>query len=78
MPVATVNNKALNPTPYQPHINLNNYNFHSSLYKYHVVGTRGDRVIVTGDKILLYWVIYGSSGEDAYRYIRCTIPKPGT
>ncbi len=77
MPTATVNGKALSPTPYSPHTEYSTYNFHGSLYRYHVYRD-GNHVIATGNKIFFYWVIFGSSGEDAYRYIRCTVPRPGS
>ncbi len=76
MPTATINNRAINP-PYSPHTQSSGYNFHSSLNYYTFIGSRTRHVIKTGDKLLLYWVIFGSSGEGAYRYVRCTIPKPG-
>lgn len=76
MPTATVNGHAINP-PYSPHTEPSTYNFHSSFYKYHRVGD-GDHTLATGNKILLYWVIFGSTGTNAYRYVRCTVPKPGS
>lgn len=77
MPTATVDNKAINP-PYSPHTQSSTYNFHSSLYYYQYIGSGTKHAVKTGDKILLYWVIVGSTGEGAYRYVRCTIPKPGS
>jgi hypothetical protein len=77
MPFAFVNNKSINP-PYSPHIQSSGYNFRSSLRYYQFIRSRARHVIKTGDKIILYWVIFGSTGEDAYRYIRCTIPRPGS
>jgi hypothetical protein len=76
MPTATLNNKAINP-PYSPHTQSSTYNFHSSLYYYQYIGSGAKHVIKTGNTILLYWVIFGSTGEGAYRYVRCTIPQPG-
>lgn len=76
MPTATLNNKAINP-PYSPHTQSSTYNFHSSLNYYQYIGSGAKHLIKTGDKLLLYWVIFGSTGEGAYRYVRCTIPKPG-
>ncbi|HXC84949.1 MAG TPA: hypothetical protein VNV62_24140 [Trebonia sp.] len=76
MPVATINNKAINP-PYSPHTRSSGYNFHSSLKFYNFVGSKTRHEIKTGDKLLLYWVIVGEKHEGAYRYVRCTIPKPG-
>lgn len=77
MPTATVNGKAINP-PYTPHTEVSTYNFHSSLWKYQIIGQRGTHELGTGNKVLLYWVIIGSTGEGAYRYIRCTVGKPGS
>ena len=77
MSTATVNGKAINP-PYQPHTEVSTYNFHGSLWKYQIIGQRGTHTLATGNKVLLYWVIIGSSGEGAYRYIRCTVGKPGS
>lgn len=76
MPVATINNKAINP-PYSPHTRSSGYNFHSSLKIYTFIGSKTRHEIKTGDKLLLYWVIVGDKHEGAYRYVRCTIPKPG-
>lgn len=73
MPLATVNNRRIDP-PYSPHTESSGYNFQSSLHYYQFLGSRTKHVIETGNKILLYWVIIGSSGDGAYRYIRCTIP----
>ncbi len=76
MPTATINSRPINP-PYSPHTQSSGYNFHSSLNYYTFIGSRTKHAIKTGDKLLLYWVIFGSSDEGAYRYVRCTIPKPG-
>jgi hypothetical protein len=73
---ATINNRAIH-TPYSKHVQSSNYNFHSSLKNYEFIGSRVLHTIKTGDKLYLLWVIEGSSGEGAYRYVRCTIPKPG-
>jgi hypothetical protein len=73
---ATINNRAIH-TPYAEHVQSSNYNFHASLKNYEFIGSRVLHTIKTGDKLNLIWFIEGSSGEDAYRYVRCTIPKPG-
>jgi hypothetical protein len=73
---ATINNRAIH-TPYSEHVQSSNYNFHSSLKNYEFIGSRVLHTIKTGDKLYLIWLIEGSSGEDAYRYVRCTIPQPG-
>jgi len=77
LPTATVNGKAINP-PYSPHTKVSTYNFHGSLWKYQIIDQRGTHELATGNKILLYWLIFGSTREDAYRYIRCTVGKPGS
>jgi hypothetical protein len=77
MPTATVNGHAINP-PYSPHTEPSTYNFHGSLYHYNRIGSSHRYTIATGNKILLYWVIFGDTGTDAYRYVRCTIPRPGS
>jgi hypothetical protein len=77
LPTAKVNGKAINP-PYSPHTKVSTYNFHGSLWKYQIIGQQGTHELATGDEIFLYWLILGSTGEDAYRYIRCTVGKPGS
>lgn len=77
MPTATVNGHAINP-PYRPHTELSTYNFHGSFYRYDRTGSKHEYTLATGDKILFYWVIFGDTGSDAYRYIRCTVPRPGS
>jgi hypothetical protein len=77
MPTATVAGHAINP-PYSPHTEPSTYNFHGSLYRYNRIGSSHVYTLATGNKILLYWVIFGETGTDAYRYIRCTVPKPGS
>lgn len=77
MPYATVNNRQIN-SPYSPHTASSGSNFHSSLHYYQFIGSRTRHVIETGNKIFLYWVIFDSSGGGAYRYIRCTVPRPGS
>jgi hypothetical protein len=76
MPTATVNGHAINP-PYEPHTEVSTYNFHGSLYRYNRFG-KHVYTLATGNKIFFYWVIEGETGTDAYRYIRCTVPRPGS
>jgi hypothetical protein len=73
---ATIDGKAIN-TPYSEHVKAATYDFHGSLLKYNYFRSKKGGTIKTGDKLDFVWFIEGSSGEDAYRYTFCKIPKPG-
>ena len=75
MPSAAVNGHAINP-PYSPHTRVSTYDFHASLLNYHVLGGV-NHAFKTGDRVHFVWLIIGSTGTDAYRYITCTVWKKG-
>jgi hypothetical protein len=73
---ASINGKAIN-TPYSEHVKAATYDFHGSLLKYNYFRSKKGGTITTGERLEFIWFIEGSSGEGAYRYTICKIPRPG-
>jgi len=77
MPYTYVNGAPINP-PYQPHTEVNWYNFHGSLNKFGYIGKNRTGTINTGDVLTFSWHIRGSKpNATADGYIRCRVPSPG-
>jgi len=63
-------------SPYSPHTEPSNYDFHGSLNSYNWRGSAGGGTIQTGDQLALYWTLESDSavGQAA---LACTVPAPG-
>lgn len=72
MPVATVNDRPINP-PYDLHIREVTYNFHGSLKNYQDMGS--SKTLKKGDVVNFNWLItkFPNSTQGAYRYLRCKV-----
>lgn len=72
MPVATVNDRPINP-PYQLHRQSVTYNFHGSLRIYEDMG--GSKTLKKGDVVNFNWLINNAKDptKGAYRYLRCKV-----